>query len=71
MNDSGVTPDELVTVVVADDQSALREGPVLLRPPASLPSIPGPSRRELAFRPAEPPMGIAGRVRDGQAELEQ
>ena len=30
MNDSGVTPDEPVTVVVADDQSAVREGLVLL-----------------------------------------
>ena len=30
MSDSGVTPDEPVTVVVADDQSAVREGLVLL-----------------------------------------
>jgi DNA-binding NarL/FixJ family response regulator len=30
MNDSGATPDEPVTVVVADDQSAVREGLVLL-----------------------------------------
>jgi DNA-binding NarL/FixJ family response regulator len=30
MNDPGVTPDDPVTVVVADDQSAVREGLVLL-----------------------------------------